>query len=84
MRPRQELFGGKLTLIRPLAYVMEEEIRGFAKTLDFPIQRCKCPNSFTSKRTFVEKIIAQIKEECPDVKTNIFNSLKRIKKDYLL
>ncbi len=84
MRPKQELFNGKLTIIRPLAYVDEEEINKFAATLDYPLPRCRCPNSFTSKRTYIKKLIADIQKDCPEVKTNIFNALKRIRKDYLL
>ncbi len=84
MNPRQELFGGKIILIRPLAYVEENMIRRFARTLDFPHHKCACPNSVTSKRTMVENIIKDIEKICPEVKKNIFRSIKRIKKDYLL
>ena len=84
MSPKQELFGGKIVLIRPLAYTDEDMIVKFAKTLDFPHHKCACPNSVTSQRTKMTKIIAEIKKVCPDVKKNIFRSVKRIKKDHLL
>ncbi len=84
MNPKQELFKGKIILIRPLAYVEEDMIRRFAKTLDFPHHKCACPNSITSKRTMVENIIKEVEKVCPDVKKNIFRSIKRIKKNYLL
>lgn len=84
MKPRQELFKGKLTIIRPLAYVEEKDVAKFSQTLGFPIPHCQCPNTAVSKRTFVEKIIKEIEKECPDIRTNIFNSVKRIKYDYLL
>ncbi|MCK9603150.1 MAG: tRNA 2-thiocytidine(32) synthetase TtcA [Candidatus Omnitrophica bacterium] len=84
MSPKQELFGGKITLIRPLAYVEEYMIKRFAKEEKLPHDTCKCPNSFTSNRTKMGNIINELKKVCPDVKTNIFRSVKRIKKDYLL
>jgi len=84
MSPRQELFKGKIKIIRPLAYVEEDLIRSFVKTLDFPHHKCSCPNSITSMRTKVEGIIKELKKVCPDVKKNIFRSVKRIKTDYLL
>jgi len=56
----------------------------FAKILDFPHHKCACPNSIISQRTKMTKIIAELKKVCPDVKKNIFRSVKRIKKDYLL
>lgn len=84
MCPKQELFGGKITVIRPLAYVEENLIKRFAKTAGFPVQKYACPNYESSSRTKMAKIIADLKKTCPDVKKNIFRSIKRIKKDYLL
>jgi tRNA 2-thiocytidine biosynthesis protein TtcA len=84
MAPKQELFKGKITIIRPLSYVDEDLIVKFSKTLDFPHHKCACPNSITSKRTKMTEIIKDLKKVCPDVKTNIFRSVTRIKKDYLL
>lgn len=84
MCPKQELFGGKINVIRPLAYVEEHLIKRFAKTAGFPAQKYACPNYETSNRTKMARIIANLKKTCPDVKKNIFRSVKRIKKDYLL
>jgi len=84
MSPKQELFKGKIILIRPLAYVEEDMIRRFAKVAGFPQERCACPNSLTSNRTKITNIIRDLEKVCPEIKTNIFNSIKRIKQDYLL
>lgn len=84
MSPKQELFKGKIVLIRPLAYVEEEMIKRFTKGAGFPHQSCSCPNSITSKRTKVSNIIKGLEKVCPEIRTNIFRSLKRIKQEYLL
>ncbi|MFZ2357502.1 MAG: ATP-binding protein [Candidatus Omnitrophota bacterium] len=84
MNPKQDLFKGKITLIRPLAYVEEHLIRKFVKEEKIPTFDCICPNSVTSSRTKMGKIISELKKVCPDVKKNIFRSIKRIKKEYLL
>ncbi|OGX16288.1 MAG: hypothetical protein A2166_03990 [Omnitrophica WOR_2 bacterium RBG_13_41_10] len=84
MKPEQELFKGKIVIIRPLAYVEENLIRKFVKVEKFPLYDCICPNIFVSNRTKVGKMIKELEKVCPEVKTNIFRSLKRIKKDYLL
>lgn len=84
MSPKQELFKGKITIIRPLAYVEEKMIVRFAKELAFPHHKCACPNSITSNRTRVTEILKDLEKICPAVKKNIFRSLKRIKKDYLV
>jgi tRNA 2-thiocytidine biosynthesis protein TtcA len=85
MKPLQELFDGKITIIRPLAYVEEKEIIKFTRLSgDFPHEKCSCPNSVDSKRTMIEKVIKEVSRGCPHVKKNIFKSVKRIKQDYLL
>lgn len=84
MRPRQELFGGKIVLIRPLAYVEERLIERFAREERLPHSACVCPRSRTSQRARVAEIIRSLRRTCPEVKTNIFRSVRRIKSDYLL
>lgn len=84
MCPKQELFKGKLVVIRPLAYVEVKEIISFAKGEDFPQPKCLCPNSASSKRTKISQMIKELEIICPEVKTNIFRCIKRIKKEYLL
>ncbi len=84
MVPKQELFKGKITLIRPLAYVEERLIERFAREAKLGHDSCSCPNSAISNRNKVGRIIRQMEKVCPDVKKNIFRSVKRIKKDYLL
>jgi len=84
MNPKQELFKGAITIIRPLAYVDEDLIVELAKQLEFPHHKCSCPNSLTSKRTKITEIIKKLKKDCPDIKTNIFRSIKRIRSEYLL
>jgi tRNA 2-thiocytidine biosynthesis protein TtcA len=59
-------------------------IARFARTAGFPHQKCACPNSITSKRTKIAGIIKDLEKLCPGVKSNIFRSVQRIKKDYLL
>jgi tRNA 2-thiocytidine biosynthesis protein TtcA len=84
MAPKQELFKGKIILLRPLAYVEEAMIERFAKEQKFLQQACVCPHSIISQRQKMSRIINDLRKICPDVKTNIFRSVKRIKEDYLL
>ncbi|MCM8799233.1 MAG: tRNA 2-thiocytidine(32) synthetase TtcA [Candidatus Omnitrophica bacterium] len=84
MSPKQELFEGKLTIIRPLCYIEERLLEAFSKRCNFPSPKCICPNSLDSKRTLIENIIRELAKVDPKIKKNIFMSVKRIKKDYLL
>ena len=83
MNPRQELFGGKVTIIRPLCYVEEENMRKFAKESGFPSQMCRCPNADTSKRRLMKEFVRKMERDCKYVKTNIFKSISRVKEDYI-
>lgn len=84
MSPKQELFKGKIIIIRPLAYVEEAMIVRFAREAGFPREKCACPNAITSQRTKIAALIKGLERICPEVKTNIFKCVKRIKTDYLL
>lgn len=84
MGPKQELFKGKITLIRPLAYVQECLIKRFAKEQKLGHDSCVCSHSVTSNRNLMGKMIARLEKISPNVKKNIYRSLKRVKQDYLL
>ncbi len=83
MNPRQELFGGKITIIRPLCYVEENVLKRFAKESDFPSQLCKCPNSRVSKRRMMKEIIAKVEKDCKFSRKNLFRSIARVNREYI-
>ena len=83
MNPRQELFKGKVVLIRPLCYVEEHSLTRFAKEMRFSTTLHKCPSAETTKRRLMKGIINKIEKECPHVKKNIFSSMARVNKEYI-
>ncbi len=83
MCPRQELFGGKVVIIRPFVYVDESLIRKFARQQKFSTLTCKCPHGDMSRRRQVADIIEGLRKGCPEITTNIFKSTQRIKTEYL-
>jgi tRNA 2-thiocytidine biosynthesis protein TtcA len=83
MNPRQELFGGKVTIIRPLCYVEEETMRKFARESRFAPQVCGCPNSETSRRRMMKDFIKKVERSCPHVRTNLMRCISRVKHDYI-
>ncbi len=82
MNPSQELFGGAVTIIRPLCYVEEDKIRAFALESKFPHHLCACPNSVTSKRRMMKDLIKTVEKDCRYVKTNLLKSIARVNRDY--
>ncbi len=85
MNPRQELFKGKLVLIRPLCYVEESMIAHYARQSGFQTAMCRCPFSSDSKRKYIKQFIdqTQTSTEGINIRTNIFKSVTRIRKDYI-
>lgn len=83
MSPKVNMFEGELDIIRPLAYVDEKHIVKYAKQQNFPSQLCRCPYGQNSQRRQIKNMINEVEKVCPNVKLNIFNSMKRIKKEYL-
>jgi len=79
MRPRQDLFDGKLAMIRPLGYVAEDMVRTFAKDAGFPQQLCRCPFGAQSERKAMKNLIAQLSATQPDIRENIFKGLQGVK-----
>ncbi|MFA5038572.1 MAG: ATP-binding protein [Candidatus Omnitrophota bacterium] len=84
MSPNQEMFKGKLSIIRPLAYVEEREIKDYVRLKPFPVIKCLCCHAAHTQRAVIKKMIETLEATAPGVKSNIFRSLQRIKKDYLL
>jgi tRNA 2-thiocytidine biosynthesis protein TtcA len=83
MNPRQELFKGKIVIIRPLCYVEEKALKKFAGECGFKAQISTCPNAEASKRRVMKNLIKRIEEDCSYVKTNIFRSVSRVKEEYI-
>lgn len=83
MNPRQELFKGKIVIIRPLCYVEEDVIRKFAKESKFPSQLCRCPNAQISKRRMMKEFISKVEKDCSYAKLNLFRTIGRVNKEYI-
>jgi tRNA 2-thiocytidine biosynthesis protein TtcA len=84
MVPAQPFFGGKLTVIRPLAYVDEETILAFSREMDWPIKENPCPSAGTSKRAQMKDWLGRLYRRSPNIKGNIFHAMHHVKPDYLL
>ncbi len=84
MLPYQSFFGGKLIVIRPLAYVDEAVIRRFAREASFPVFQNPCPTAGHSKRSEIKSMLDQMCRKNRKIKGNLFHALHRVRQDYLL
>ncbi len=85
MKPKQELFDGKIVLIRPLAYVREDWMRDLAVELKIDsMGQSKCSFDDTSHRMKIKKMLREFENDNTPVVKNIFNSLSKVREDYLI
>lgn len=61
----------KVTIIRPLIYIAEEEIRTFAKQYGYARITCQCPVGQNSMRKKVDKLLSELEELFPNARANI-------------
>lgn len=84
MQPRQTLFDGRLTLIRPLALLEETRIKGFAERMGLPVIPNPCPSSGTSSRKEIKGLLSDFYAHNRKIKGNIFHALSHVRPEYLL
>jgi tRNA 2-thiocytidine biosynthesis protein TtcA len=83
MMPNQPIFGGKLNIIRPLAYVAEDVVKKYTMECGCPCIENPCPTSRTSKRQYIKNIIKSMEKDNHKIRDNIWRALGHIKPDYL-
>lgn len=66
-----------LTLIRPLSYVTESEVRGFSRRYELPVVKNLCPVDGATKRETAKQLLNNLELAFPHAKNRIFSALKR-------
>jgi tRNA 2-thiocytidine biosynthesis protein TtcA len=84
MLPNQSIFGGKLHIIRPLAYLQEGLVKKYSRERAFPTVKNECPTSENSRRSYIKKLLDQLEVDNPQIRHNIYTALGHVKPDYLL
>lgn len=74
---RREFFDGKFVVIRPLAYIRDHDLVGFAKACGFPADENSCPNTLTSRRQAARDILSQISSDFRNATVNIVRAASR-------
>ena len=83
MAPRQELFGGRLAIIRPLAYLEKEQIIALGEKLGIKAIG-GCPLAGDGKRQATRELLKQLYSKNKNVKASIFAALANVRREYLL
>jgi len=67
----------KITLIRPLVYTYEKELKRFVKQNQIEVMAKCCPLDGLSKREDMKNLIQDLKHDIPKVKENLFGAISR-------
>lgn len=74
--PCQELFDGRLTIIRPLYLVDSSTIKRYAEKVGFPVIESGCPTSRLSERAQIRSLLSSLYRTNRKIKRNIASALQ--------
>ena len=64
-----------LTVIRPLMYVYEADVKGFCNKYQLPVVKSPCPADGYTKRQYVKDLLRKLNQENPGVKERMFSAI---------
>ena len=75
LSPTSYLTRTETTVIRPLLYVDEKDIRGAARRYDLPVVFNPCPADKHTRREFMKKLVEDLRAEIPDVRKSMISAI---------
>lgn len=67
----------KITLIRPLIYASEKDIRKFVRKNNLDVMKKVCPMDGVSKREDMKQLIFNLAKDIPMIRANLFGAIQR-------
>lgn len=74
---RRDYFGGRFSVIRPLAYIREHELARFARACEFPVWQSNCPTAPHSHREAARELMRTITRDFRSANVNIVKAASR-------
>lgn len=75
--PTTYLSRKNIVTIRPMIYVSEKEIKGFANKSNLPVASKYCPYDGHSKREYMKNLIKSLTKDIPKLRSCIFGAIQR-------
>ena len=84
MVPKQKLFAGALSIVRPMAYLDKKEVRRLAAGLRLKEVQNFCPIAGDTKREKVREMLRNLYERESGTKASLFKALANVRREYML
>ena len=75
--PKSYMDRSKITLIRPLIYTPEKDIKRYIKKNGIEVMAKVCPMDGVSKREDMKQLIFSLSKDIPMVRANLFGAIQR-------
>ncbi len=75
--PKSYLSRKDITLIRPLIFCEERELRSAAARMKLPVVKSGCPADGVTARKDTELLLARLAQDFPDIKAKILGAMQR-------
>ena len=75
--PKSYMDRSKITLIRPLVYTPEKDIKRYIKKNSIEVMAKVCPMDGVSKREDMKQMIFSLSKDIPMVRANLFGAIQR-------
>lgn len=75
LAPTSYLTKTKTTVIRPLLYVDEKDIRGAARRLELPVVFNPCPADKHTRREYMKQLVENLRADIPDVRKSMLSAI---------
>ena len=73
-----------MTLIRPMIYISEDEVKCFAKKHALPVVFNPCPKNHVSQREYMKNLVNKLNEDIPIAKLRMLSALYHPERNSLL
>jgi tRNA 2-thiocytidine biosynthesis protein TtcA len=75
--PFSPLFGGKLTIIRPLVFLKDHDVNRYARAAGLPVKAGTCPYAETGQRARMRAWLREFYRVCPELYINVFRAVEK-------
>ena len=76
-QPVTYLSRADLTLIRPMIYMPEKDVRYFSNRVDLPVMSSPCPADGNTEREEMKQLLHKLERENPGLRYRIFGAIQR-------